>query len=43
MNFEDEIKMLAYPKAALFRFTLALIFYNILAALKASLARVHYF
>lgn len=41
MNFEGEIKTLAYPKAALFSFTLALISYNILAVLKASLANVH--
>lgn len=41
MNFEGEIKTLAYPKAALFSFTLALISYNTLAVLKASLATVH--
>lgn len=40
-NFEGEIKTLAYPKAALFSFTLALMAYNILATLKAALASVH--
>lgn len=40
-NFEGEIKTLAYPKAALFSFTLALVAYNILAIVKASLASVH--
>lgn len=40
-NFEGEIKTLAYPKAALFSFTLALTAYNILATLKAALASVH--
>lgn len=40
-NFDGEIKTLAYPQAALFRFTLALIAYNILATLKAALASVH--
>lgn len=41
MNFEGEIKTLAYPKAALFSFTLALVAYNILAIVKGSLASVH--
>jgi hypothetical protein len=40
-NFNGEIKTLAYPQAALFSFTLALIAYNILATLKAALASVH--
>jgi hypothetical protein len=40
-HFEGEIKALAYPQAALFSFTLALIAYNILATLKAALASVH--
>lgn len=40
-NFEGEIATLAYPKAALFSFTLALASYNILATLKAALASVH--
>ena len=40
-NFDGEIKALAYPQAALFSFTLALMAYNILATLKAALASVH--
>ena len=40
-NFEGEIKTLAYPKAALFSFALALVAYNILAILKAALASIH--
>lgn len=40
-NFECEIETLAYPKAALFSFSLALVTYNILATLKAALASVH--
>jgi Transposase DDE domain len=40
-NFESEIKPLAYPKAALFSFALALISYNILATLRAALTCVH--
>lgn len=40
-NFEGEIKTLAYPKAALLSFTLALVAYNILATIKAALASVH--
>ena len=39
-HFAGEIKTLAYPKAALFSFSLALISYNILATLKAALASV---
>jgi IS4 transposase len=41
MNFESEIKTLAYPKAALFSFSLALVTYNILATIRAALASVH--
>ena len=37
-NFEGEIKTLAYPKAALFSYCMALVAYNILATLKAALA-----
>jgi hypothetical protein len=40
-NFEGEIKTLAYPKAALFSFSLALVSYNILATLRAALTSVH--
>jgi IS4 transposase len=40
-NFEAEIETLAYPKAALFSFALALVTYNILATLRAALAGVH--
>jgi IS4 transposase len=40
-NFECEIETLAYPQAALFSFSLALVTYNILATLKAALASVH--
>jgi hypothetical protein len=40
-NFEGEIETLAYPKAALFSFSLAVVTYNILATLKAALASVH--
>jgi Transposase DDE domain len=40
-NFNGEINTLAYPKAALFSFTLALIAYNLLATLRAALASVH--
>ena len=40
-NFEGEIDTLAYPKAALLSFTLALMAYNILATLRAALASVH--
>lgn len=41
MNFEGEIASLAYPKAALFSFSLALVAYNILATLRAALASTH--
>ena len=37
-NFEGEIHTLAYPKAALFSYSMALMTYNILATLKATLA-----
>lgn len=40
-NFEGEIRTLAYPKAALFSFSLALVTYNLLATLRAALASVH--
>jgi Transposase DDE domain len=40
-NFEGEIKTLAYPKAALLSFALALISYNILATLRAALTSAH--
>ncbi|MGI8503019.1 MAG: hypothetical protein ACR2LR_18070 [Hassallia sp.] len=40
-NFNGEIQTLAYPKAALFSFSMALTTYNILAALKAVLGTVH--
>lgn len=40
-NFNGEINTLAYPKAALFSFTLALVAYNLLATLRAALASVH--
>jgi IS4 transposase len=40
-NFEGEIKTLAYPKAALFSFALALVSYNILATVRAALTSVH--
>ena len=41
MNFEGEINTLAYPKAALFSFCLALVTYNILATIRAALSSVH--
>jgi hypothetical protein len=41
MNFEGEIKTLAYPQAALLSFSLALVTYNILATIRAALASVH--
>ena len=41
MNFEGEINTLAYPKAALFSFCLALVTYNILATIRATLSSVH--
>ena len=40
-NFNGEIQTLAYPKAALFSFSMALVTYNILATLKAALGSVH--
>lgn len=40
-NFEGEIKTLAYPKAGLFSFALALSAYNILATIRAALASVY--
>lgn len=40
-NFNGEIHTLAYPKAALFSFSMALVAYNILATLRAALASVH--
>jgi len=40
-NFEGEIETLAYPKAALFSFSLALVSYNVLATLRAALGSVH--
>ncbi|MEN8445039.1 MAG: transposase [Cyanobacteria bacterium J06555_13] len=40
-NFEGEIDTLAYPKAAILSFTLALMAYNTLATLRAALASVH--
>lgn len=41
VNLEGEIQTLAYPKAALFSFSLALVIANLLSALKATLAAVH--
>lgn len=40
-NFNGEIQTLAYPKAALFSFSMALVVYNILATIRAALASVH--
>ena len=40
-NFEGEISTLAYPKAALFSFCMALCSYNILATVKMVIASVH--
>lgn len=40
-NFHGEIKTLAYPKAALFSYCMALSAYNLLATLKAVLGSVH--
>ncbi len=40
-NFNGEIQTLAYPKAALFSFSMALVTYNFLATLKAALGSVH--
>ncbi len=39
--FRCELKTLAYPKAALFCFSMALVIYNLFAVLKAALAAVH--
>jgi hypothetical protein len=41
LNFEGEIQTLAYPKAALFSFGMALVTANILAVIRAALASVH--
>ncbi len=41
LNFEAEIQTLAYPKAALFSFCIALVTANILAVVRAALASVH--
>lgn len=40
-NFEGEIHTLAYPRAALFSFCLALVAYNILAVVRVALRSVH--
>ena len=40
-NFNSEINTLAYPKAALFGFCVALVAYNTLAVLQAALLAVH--
>lgn len=40
-NFNGEIKTLAYPKAALFSYSMALVTYNILATIKYILSVVH--
>lgn len=40
-NFEGEIQTLAYPRAALFSFCLALVAYNILAVVRTVLRSVH--
>lgn len=40
-NFNGEINTLAYPKAALFSYCMALMAYNILATLRAALGSVH--
>jgi len=40
-NFNGEIQTLAYPKAALFSFSMALVTYNVLATLRAALGSVH--
>ena len=40
-NFNGEIKTLAYPKAALFSYSMALVTYNILASIKYILGSVH--
>lgn len=41
LNFEGEIQTLAYPKAALFSFCMALVTANILAVIRAAFASVH--
>ena len=41
LNFEGEIRTLAYPKAALFSFCMAVVTANILAVIRAALASVH--
>lgn len=41
LNFNGEIATLAYPKAALFSFCLALVTYNILMTVRAVLGSVH--
>ena len=40
-NFNGEIKTLAYPQAALFSYSMALVTYNILATIKYILSVVH--
>lgn len=40
-NFNGEIQTLAYPKAALFSFSMALVAYNILATIRAALGSIH--
>ena len=40
-NFNGEIQTLAYPKAALFSYSMALVTYNILATIKYILSLVH--
>lgn len=39
--FQGEIKTLAYPRAALFGFCMALICYNVLAVIRAAMSSVH--
>lgn len=40
-SLESEIRTLAYPKAALLAFCLAVVLYNLLSTVKASLTKVH--
>ncbi len=40
-NFNGEIETLAYPKAALFSFSIALVAYNILATIRGALGSIH--
>jgi hypothetical protein len=40
-SLESEIRTLAYPKAALLAFCLALVLYNLLSTVKAAIAAVH--